>query len=189
LFSKKRNVFFVCTEAIILAKQTKVMKKIYSLLLFAILFSACQQGEKKMYVIKNIDLIAEGPLFDGPNTMQAKHIIDLNQIESGLDASKLEAVKLVRAEVSTKDSSGFDLIRNFVLQLTSSDAKMEKVAVLNPVEKGNKKVNLNPASEGELLDNFQQKEIILILDADLIGDKDENLTYQGDFEFEITYKK
>jgi hypothetical protein len=60
LFSKKRNVFFVCTEAIILAKQTKVMKKIHSLLLFVILFSACQQGEKKMYVIKNIDLIAEG---------------------------------------------------------------------------------------------------------------------------------
>jgi hypothetical protein len=181
--------FVFSKDAIIFAKLTKVMKKIFYLLVSALLFSACQQGEKKIYVIKNVDLIAEGPLFDGPNTLQAKHVIDLNQIETGLDASKLEAVKLVKAEVSTQDSTGFDLIRNFVLQLTSSDAKMEKVAVLNPVEKGNKKVNLNPASEGELLDNFQQKEIIIILDADLIGDKDENLMYRGDFEFEITYKK
>jgi hypothetical protein len=48
---------------------------------------------------------------------------------------------------------------------------------------------LTPAAEAELTDNFKQKELIIILDADLEGDRDESLTYSGNFEFEITYKK
>ena len=46
-----------------------------------------------------------------------------------------------------------------------------------------------PAAEADLTDNFKQKEMIIILDADLEGDRDDNLTYTGNFEFEITYKK
>ncbi len=156
---------------------------------FLILCCSCGEATKKTYRINQIDLTVEGPLFDGPNTLQATHVIDLNAIEPNLKADQIEAVKLIKANISTQDSIGFNNIRNFVLQLTSSDAKMEKVAVLNPVEKNLKEVTLNPSAESELLDNFQQKEIILILDADIEGDSENNLTYQGNFEFEITYKK
>lgn len=165
------------------------MKKLIILFLALICLGACKEGTKKTYKINQIDLTVEGPLFDGPNTLQATHIIDLNSIESGLTGNQIEAVRLVKADISTQDSIGFNNIRNFVLQLTSADAKMEKVAVLNPVEKNQKTVALNPSAESELLDNFQQKEIMLILDADIEGDSENNLTYQGNFEFEITYKK
>jgi hypothetical protein len=66
---------------------------------------------------------------------------------------------------------------------------MQKAGVVNPVPKDQSSVNLIPASEAELTDLFKEKEITLILDADLEGDRDESLTYTGDFEFEITYKK
>jgi len=90
--------------------------------------------------------------------------------------------------VST-DSVAFNNIRNFVFQVTSADAKMQKAGVLNPVPKNTPLVIISPAAEADLKENFMQKEIVLILDADLEGDLDENLSYTGNFEFEITYKK
>jgi hypothetical protein len=75
------------------------------------------------------------------------------------------------------------------LQFTSADAKMQKAAVLNPVPKNISLIDLMPSTEAELTENFKQQEIIIILDADLEGDRDESLTYTGNFEFEITYKK
>ena len=151
--------------------------------------ASCSDGVKKRYTIENIELLAEGPLFDGPNTLQATHAIDLSTIESGLTAENIQMVKLTKASVSTTDSAAFNSIRNFVLQFTSADAKMQKAGVLNPVPKSTATVELTPAAEAELADNFKQKEMIIILDADLEGDRDDNLTYTGNFEFEITYKK
>ncbi len=159
-------------------------------ILFAIVaLSSCSEGVSKTYTIENIELIAEGPLFDGPNTMQATHVIDLNQLEAGLAAENIEAVKLTKATVSNTEGDSFNNIRNFVLQLTSADAKMEKAGVLNPIPKDTPTVELTPAAEAELTDNFKQKELILVLDADLEGDREESLAFKGTFEFEITYKK
>jgi hypothetical protein len=168
---------------------TYIMRKLTIVCIALILFCACGTESKKTYFIKDAILTADGPLFDGPNTLQTNHIIDLSSLEPGLSPDQITGVKITKATISTDDSVGFDQIRNFVLQLTAADAKMEKIAVLNPVQKGLKTVDLSVSSEGELKDNFTQKEIILILDADLIGDKEDNLSYKGSFEFEITYKK
>ena len=165
------------------------MKKFLILSIVFSFFFSCGTETKKAYLIKDVILTAEGPLFDGPNTLQANHLIDLNAIESGLNAEQISGVRITKASISTEDSTGFDKVRNFVLQLTAADAKMERIAVLNPVQKGIKQAELNVSAESELKDNFSQKEITLILDADLIGDMESNLTYTGSFEFEITYKK
>jgi len=165
------------------------MKNIILLFLGVAILASCSEGITKKYTIDNIDVTVEGPLFDGPNTMQATHSIDLNSIMDGLKAEQIESVKLTKASVSTNDSVAFNSIRNFVLQFTSADAKMQKAGVLNPVPKNTSIVELTPAAEADLTDNFKQKEMIIILDADLEGDRDDNLTYTGNFEFEITYKK
>jgi hypothetical protein len=165
------------------------MKKLLILSIVFSIFISCGTENKKSYLIKDVILTAEGQLFDGPNTLQANHLIDLNAIESGLNAEQISGVRITKASISTEDSTGFDKVRNFVLQLTAADAKMERIAVLNPVQKGIKQAELNVSAESELKDNFSQKEITLILDADLIGDMESNLTYTGSFEFEITYKK
>jgi hypothetical protein len=165
------------------------MKKYLLLLVLATALFSCSEGVKTTYSIENIELTAEGPLFDGPNTMQATHSIDLSKLDSGIKPEQIESVKLTKASVTTDDSLAFNSIRNFVLQFTSSDAKMQKAGVLNPVPKNTATVELSPAAEAELGENFKQSEIIIILDADLEGDRDENLTYTGNFEFEITYKK
>jgi len=165
------------------------MKKIFYLLIALLGLASCSDGIKKSYTIESIELTAEGPLFDGPNTLQASHSIDLNSIENGLTAEQIESVKLTKATVTTTDSSAFNLVRNFVLQFTSSDAKMQKAGVLNPIPKNSATVELTAAAEAELADNFKPSEMIIILDADLEGEREDNLTYTGNFEFEITYKK
>jgi hypothetical protein len=165
------------------------MKKVLPLLLLVLVLASCKETIQKNYLISDLSITAEGPLFDGPNTMQATHTIDLSKIESGLLPEHIHSVKLKKAEISTTDSIAFNNIRNFVLQFTSADAKMQKAGLLNPVPKDSPLVQILPAAEAELKDNFKQKEIIIILDADLEGDLDANLTYTGNFEFEITYKK
>lgn len=165
------------------------MKNIMLFALALSILSSCSEGIMKKYTIDNIDVTAEGPLFDGPNTMQATHSIDLSTIEAGLLPEHIQSVKLTKASVTTADSAAFNGVRNFVLQFTSADAKMQKAGVLNPVPQNTSPVELTPSAEAELTDNFKQKELIIILDADLEGDRDESLTYTGNFEFEITYKK
>ena len=165
------------------------MKKLLFIPLAIVLLSSCKDASKKTYSIKDVAITAEGPLFDGPNTMQATHAINLNDIESGLLPEHIKSVKLTKAELITEDSIAFNNIRNFVLQFTAADAPMQKAGVLNPVPKNSSTVQISPAAEAELKDNFLQKEMVIILDADLEGDRDENLTYTGNFEFEITYKK
>ncbi|MEN9638912.1 MAG: hypothetical protein RLZZ262_780 [Bacteroidota bacterium] len=175
--------------AILAALHIHTMKKIFPFLALVVLLASCTKTETKKYTITDVVITAEGPLFDGPNTMQANHIIDLNQLAPGFKADQIESVKLNKAEIRSTDSLAFNNIRNFVLQLTSADAKMEKVGVLNPVPKNSPLVQILPAAEAEITDNFKQKDMIIILDADLEGDLDGNLSYTGNFEFEITYKK
>ena len=71
---------------------------------FLILCCSCGEATKKTYRINQIDLTVEGPLFDGPNTLQATHVIDLNAIEPNLKADQIEAVKLIKANISTHNN-------------------------------------------------------------------------------------
>ena len=81
------------------------MKKIFYLFMALIALASCSEGTKKHYAIVDMELTAEGPLFDGPNTLQATHTIDLSTIENGLTAENVKSVKLTKASISTSDSS------------------------------------------------------------------------------------
>ena len=168
--------------------KTRIPLRFVSFLLIVVLTS-CGEKLVKTYNITDAALRVEGPLYDGPNTLQAIHRINLQTIDPELTAEKIESVILKRAVIRTEDSLGFDRVRNFVLQITSENAKMQKAAALNPVAKGKYEVELSPAVDAELAENFWQPEVILILDADIQGDWEENIEYSGSFEFDITFKK
>jgi hypothetical protein len=169
--------------------KTNTMKQLGIAFGILLLLSSCGEEVKKKYTISGAALVAEGPLFDGPNTLQGAHVIDLSSIDPQLTAEKIASVRLVNANIQTTDSIGFDRIRNMVFQLTSANASMQNIASVNPVPKGVKAVALSPANEQEITELFKQSDLVLILDADLEGDLDGNLEYSGDFEFEISYKQ
>lgn len=164
--------------------------KNYLLLLAAsaMLFASCGKEEKKTYIIPATLFVAEGPLFDGPNTLQANHVLQLQQIDPAIVADHVKHVRLVKAHFSTTDSVGFDNMRNLVLQLTAANAKMQEVGLLNPVPKGATSVDLQASSEADVHELFRQNEMTMVLDADLVGDREENYELTGELEFEVTYK-
>jgi len=157
--------------------------------LFLIFLSSCGTEIKKNYIINDVKLFAEGPLFDGPNTLQANYSLDLASVDPALVQENIKSVKLVKAQISTSDSLGFDRIRSLVFQATSADVGLQQLAVINPIPKELKTAILTPSSIADMKELFRQKQITLILDADLEGDLEENLEYLGNFEFEIVYNQ
>lgn len=164
-------------------------RALYLLAIAALLLASCGKEAKKNYVIQKVKLVAEGPLFDGPNTLQAAYPLELTALEPGLTADRVKHVKLVSAEVITTDSLGFDRMRNLSFSVTAADAKMQQLAVLNPLPKGTSSIQLTPSAEADVKDLFKQKELTLIVDADLEGDLEGNLEYEGNFVFEVLYKQ
>jgi hypothetical protein len=161
----------------------------FAIIGLASILSSCSDSEVRNYGIAHISVAVDGPLYDGPSTLQAVHPLNLADIDAALQAENIESVKLVKATIETEDSAGFDRIRNFVLQFTSAESKMQKAAVLNPVPKGSRSVDLSISSDADLKDIFRHSEMIVILDADVEGDWEEGLNYNCRFDFAVTYKK
>lgn len=159
------------------------------MILLVLLITSCGTEVRKNYTINNINLKAEGPLFDGPNTLQASHVVDLTSIDPELKSDRIKSVRLIKASVTTTDSIGFDRIRSLVFQITSANEGLQQLAVLNPVPDGINTADLNPSTEADVRKLFGQNELTFVLDADLEGDQDENMEYSGNFEFEIVYKQ
>lgn len=159
------------------------------MILLVLLITSCGTEVRKNYTINNINLKAEGPLFDGPNTLQASHVFDLTSIDPELKSDRIKSVRLIKASVTTTDSIGFDRIRSLVFQITSANEGLQQLAVLNPVPDGINTADLNPSTEADVKKLFGQNELTFVLDADLEGDQDENMEYSGNFEFEIVYKQ
>ena len=165
------------------------MKKSIVAFCVCIVLASCNEEVTKKYWKKDIPITATAPLFDGPNTLQAQFPFDAKDIDTTLLQENIERVKLSKVIITTSETSGFDSVRNFVLQFASANAAMEKAGVLNPVPKGVQSVDLIPSAETDLGEHFKQSEITIVLDADLEGDREEDLTFTGSMEFEITYKK
>jgi hypothetical protein len=154
----------------------------------ALFMASCGTVTTKTYTIDDVTMVAEGPLFDGSNTLQATVPIDLKKLESWATAENVDKVTVKSITLTTTDSIGFDRIRSVIFQVTADGAQMQQAAVLNPVPTGVSNINLNPALDADLKDLFKQSALILVADADLNGDMDGNLEYKAKIEFEVSLK-
>ncbi|MFY8137729.1 MAG: hypothetical protein ACOVMR_06465 [Flavobacteriales bacterium] len=164
------------------------MKYLSILSICAILFTSCGHEEKVVFTSEEITLSAEGPLFEGSNTLQGSMLIDLNKIKAGTTAENVESVKIKSVKLTSTDSLMFNEISNITLQCTSNDASMIQSAVLNPVPEGASSISLIPSAEADLVELFKQKEMLFVADAELRADKDGNISYKAVVEFELTLK-
>ncbi|MFM7104751.1 MAG: hypothetical protein ACKOW8_04455, partial [Flavobacteriales bacterium] len=125
----------------------------------ALFMVSCSERITKKIEINNLMVSAEGPLFEGPNTLQATHVIDWEKIEGGIVPEQIESVKITKADISSEsDTIMFDGIRNMVLQITGSKAQMQKLGVVNPLPSGVNKVQITPSADADLAENFKHPE-------------------------------
>jgi hypothetical protein len=65
---------------------------------------------------------------------------------------------------------------------------MKELAFLNPVKPGTTDAVLSVSNEVTAEEYFAEKQFYLVVDASLLKDLDANLSFKGDFDFELTYK-
>jgi hypothetical protein len=125
----------------------------------------------------------EGPLFEGPNSASITHKLDLSSI--GISAEKINHVHLTKVRIYLPDSSNFNLFGDFKFQLTADEASMVECAQLNPVPSEISSVELKTSSEADLKDFFKLSEFVILMDANLKEDFNDNINFKADIEFKI----
>lgn len=148
----------------------------------------CGKSESSQFVMNGVELVAEGPLFEGSNTLQGNAIVNLQSIANGLSPEKLKEVKLSSVTLYSNDSIPFNGIKSVTLSITANDAGMQQGAVLNPVVVNGNQIVLSVAEDADFTELFKQSNLIIVADADLESDRESNLTLSADLEFKVVYK-
>lgn len=173
------------------AYQFLKMKPIVLLLAISALFASCGSDQTVTYSLKDVAFTAEGPLFEGPNTMQYELTNSLSDSlkAAGFTIEQLEKVQLKSASFSTSDSLGFGAFNSIALQLAAENTPMVSAAIINPIPAGAKNTDLTISKEAELTDFFKQPKIYLVTDANLTKDQEETANFKANIVFEVTVSK
>jgi hypothetical protein len=153
------------------------------------LLSSCSKKNNEHLVLEPITLSAEGPYFEGPNSFQGKIGEDVAKYlqEKGYKKEQLKEIKIVKATIAL-DSLLTD-IQDLTLQVVSEKESMQKLGFINPLPSGNQNIQLSIAKEQTELVYYFLEGGTLILDANFLKDKEENVTFKANLELELTLKK
>lgn len=163
--------------------------------IFTLIFvlTGCSNNEstEKDLLIENIEIMAEGPLFEGSNTGQALIETPIASFltEHGLNKEQLNNAKVSEIVLSTDDSTNFDLFQSITLQIVSDQTDMIKLGLINPIEKNSQSLTLKIAEEQEkLIEVLKQDNVYIIADAILNQDTDMGLKFKCKINFKISHQ-
>ncbi len=158
-------------------------------------FNACGKGSKTQIItLDAVNFNYEGPLYDGPNPAQYAWSVDLKELLKAdySEGIKIKGARLLSAEIRAEeceDCYGFDEINSLVLSFASNnkDVPMQAVALLNPVDSKNKTQKLKVSEEAEITDFLNEKDVYLVLDADLKEEIDSDLNLNAKITLELSF--
>jgi hypothetical protein len=163
------------------------------LLFFSLfLLIACGKSKTVNFSIKDVELVASGPLTEGSNTAQGDYTSKLADFLKEHDATleQVTAAQLTKATLMLPDSMNSDLFSEITLQMTAEAAAMQKVGVLNPVPGGKTTLDITVAQEQEKISNLlTQPKLTLVADVNLKKDTTPDLIIKGNFDFQLTIKQ
>ncbi len=167
------------------------MKILFQIIAVSVMLASCGSDQTITYTLKDVEFTAEGPLFEGPNTMQYELANAINDTlkKAGFTKDQLEKVQLKSASFSTTDSVGFSAFNSITLQLAAQNTPMTNAGVINPIPAGAKNAELTVSKEAELTDFFIQDKIFLVTDANLSKDQDASAQFKANIVFELTVSK
>lgn len=173
-----------------------MLKRIFLWMLVPALFlQSCGKGSKSQTIeLKDLSFDYEGPLYEGANMGQYAWKIDLKQLlgDQYKEGMKIKGATLLKAEIKDEgceDCLGFADIKSLVLSFASNNKKvpMQEVAFLNPVIAGSKTQALKTSNELELKKFMNEKEIYIILDADINRDWDGDFSLTGNITLNLSF--
>ena len=161
------------------------MKKILFISAVSIFLFSCKNQKVTSIELNNVQLTAEGPYYEGPNSFQE---IILNTLKNNnINPESVEKIELTSAILIMPDSIEDGLIQDFSLQLVSNTSEMKKVAFVNPIPAGKKEIPLTIAQEQDGIDEiFSKEEFTALLDANFSKDVETNIAFKAKLTFNIT---
>ncbi len=172
------------------------MKRIISFAVIIVallsLVSCANEANTHKEFIVNTNLIASGPLFEGSNTCQAELSAELSAFlaENDIKKEELVDVTLTSCTVKSGNLDNLDLVESINLQVMSENFPMQNVAVINPIEKGKKEVELKVADlQEQIMPVLQEETCFIIADAIINEDYDDDLNLETKLVFSINYYK
>lgn len=155
------------------------MRIIHILLLGSLVLFSCGGGNKKNLTNIKVQVLTEGPVYNGSNTATGKW-----KPEAG---AKVRSVRISSVSISGADTSLSGLAGNLVLQLAAPDAAMKKIAFFKGTVSGNS-VQLSPADDqDDLKEFFKGQEITFVVDYDFLPEElNQNLSFNLEFNAELT---
>ncbi len=170
----------------------RTFKSLLFLFTIAFFMNGCVREKAVItYEINDVEFVSEDMVFEGSNTLQLSHTMQL-AAAAGLEQlaeDQIKKVKLVKATLQNEDSLHFDNMNSIVLQLSSDKTEMTQIAVVNPVPQGLDELNMTVAAEADVADAFKQPTIYLIADADVKNDTSVPVRFKASLTFEVTIKK
>ena len=161
------------------------MKKLLFLSFFVIILFSCKNQSVTSIELNDVNVTAEGPYFEGPNSFQCK-ILNTLKINN-INPENVDKIVLASAILILPDSIEDGLIQDFSLQLVSNSSEMKKVAFINPIPTGKKEIELTVAQEQEGINEiFSKEEFTTLLDANFSKDFETNIQFKAKLKFNIT---
>jgi len=154
--------------------------------------SACAPEETLRYGPVTVDLRAEGPLFEGPNTAQATvdpGIAAFLQV-NGATPEQLRKATLVSARLSSQDSIGLANVGGMSLQVMSEGASAQELGVRNPLPPGATVAELELAhAQDGLAGHLRQTLVTWVADLQLKADEEDDRHIRAELTFELTLER
>jgi hypothetical protein len=160
-------------------------------LLWIFWMTSCSQLQTHEFSIANIEITADGPLYEGINTATGEYKVDITTFLDSISSKiqNLHRAKLVSARLSLVDSLNFNIVGDVTLLLAGENTEMKSLAFLNPIPEDLKEIQLSLAEEQpKVVNYFKESQITFVVDADILQDTMIDLRMLGTFIFELQTK-
>jgi hypothetical protein len=165
---------------------------ILSLGLFMATLASCStETENHTVNSPELQLTAEGPLFEGANTATASWEFDLAELLGRTQEGEVnvKSARLTQLEIILEEGDNLPGIQNMVFEMTSKNTPMTRLALYEGRIEPGQAISPNVASQQEKLSTaFQDGKITFVGDFDLLEEEywdDIQFRLRATFEIEI----
>ncbi len=159
------------------------MKKfnLLGLLSLLLIVASCSEGITKKVTSESIEM-SEEYAFAGSNTLTGIWNVDLD----GIDIDSFDEAKVTAIKIEMVEPGKSDILQECIMQLATTDTKMQRIGVINPVPGDKESFEMSVADEQEdILELLKQKEITFVADVNLAEDPTSTLSIRTVIEFEL----
>ncbi len=163
--------------------QKQAIKLFLATLILVVVAGCTGKSTKQELETPELQLLAEGPLYQGANSSKATWEFDLTEILGNAD-KKVADAKITSVEVSLKGAENLPVLEKMVFEVTSQNTPMTRIGLHEGAIRAGETFALTIADEQEnIASAFADGKMTFVGDFDLLDEE-----YSGNIEFTLKVK-